>query len=225
MNIEEIIKSSPELSSLMENLPLIIMNRLFYKKYKANTVIFYKGDMLDYIYLLFNGEVQISNMFNNGCIFVIHKDNNVSFIGEQTVLAGENIASVTVTAIKDSEFILIRKDDFLRWLELDHKFALYQLKNLAKRNYYNSLELGSKSYYSKQMLLERYLCSQFEKESSSKVIINIKRQEMADSIGTSLRSLERGIASLKNEQLITIEKRKITVNQLQYNRMVEKMNE
>lgn len=223
MNIEEIIKSSEELSKLMENLPLSIMKRLFYKKYTANTVIFYKGDPLNYIYVLLQGEVQISNIFKDGSIYEIHRNDKISFIGEQTILAGDGYASVTITALKDSEFILIRKKDFLKWLELDHKFTLYLLKSLAKRNYNNSQDLGSKGYYSKEYLLMKFLCSKFEKEEKSIVTINIKRQEMADCIGTSLRSLERGVASLRDKNLITIIKRKITVNQLQYNQMMKEM--
>lgn len=225
MTIEEIIESNPQLNELMENIPLSIMNRMFYKKYKANTVIFYKGDPLSYIYVLFNGEVQISNIFKDGCLFEIQRNNKISFIGEQTVLAGKNIASVTITALKDSEFILIRKNDFLKWLELDHKFSLFLLKSLAKRNYNNSKELGSKGYYSKQYLLEKYLCTQFEKNEKALVIINKSRQELADCIGTSLRSLERGISKLKKEGNISIVKRKITINQLQYNRMIKNINQ
>lgn len=224
MTIEQIIKNTPQLNQLMENIPLSIMNRMFYKIYKANTVIFYKGDPLSYIYLLFNGEVQISNIFKDGCVFEIHRNNQISFIGEQTILAGNDIASVTVTALKDSEFILIRKSDFLKWLELDHKFTLFLLRSLAKRNYENSKELGSKGYYSKQYLLEKYLCTQFEKNDCALVVIDKTRQELADCIGTSLRSLERGISELKKDGNISVVKRKITINQLQYNRMVKKLS-
>ncbi|MGD6729709.1 MAG: Crp/Fnr family transcriptional regulator [Pleomorphochaeta sp.] len=224
MTIEQIIKNTPQLNQLMENIPLSIMNRMFYKIYKANTIIFYKGDSLSYIYLLFNGEVQISNIFKDGCVFEIHRNNQISFIGEQTILAGNDIASVTVTALKDSEFILIRKSDFLKWLELDHQFTLFLLRSLAKRNYENSKELGSKGYYSKQYLLEKYLCTQFEKNDCALVVIDKTRQELADCIGTSLRSLERGISELKKDGNISVVKRKITINQLQYNRMVKKLS-
>ncbi len=225
MTIAEIIGSSKELTQLMKQMPIHVRERLFYKKYEPNSVLFYKGDNLDYIYLLFRGEVQIANMFNNGSVFVIDRKNGISFIGEQTVLADENHASVTATALSESEFIVIRRTDFLHWLKVDHSFALYLLHCLAARNYRNSLDSGAKGYYSKRLLLERYLCTQFERQKNSRIVISIKRQELADTIGMSLRSLERSLSELKGESLLSVERRSIIINQHQYNILQEKISQ
>ena len=221
MDIQEIIESNSSLSSLMDTLPLRIMGRLISKTYKPNSIIFYKGDYLRYVYILYEGEVKIANTYKDGYVFEINRINVVNFLGEQAILSEKNIASVTVSSISTAKVLLIKSKDFIEWLKLDNKFALFILKDMALRGYSNSINLGAKGYLLKKQLLEQYLCHEFEKEESSNVIIKIKRQDMSERIGTSLRSLERGISELKKDGLISFQKRHICVNQLQYAQMIE----
>ena len=216
MDINEILNNNLKLGNLMKNLPIRIIERMISKTYKANSILFYKGDPIRYIYALYEGEVQISNTFKDGYIYEINRTRMINFIGEQTILSEHNIASVTVTTMTPCKFILIRPADFLEWIKYDNEFALFLLRDMSRRGYENSISLGANGYLSKKQLLEKYLCTQYENQNESKVTIQTKRQTMSECIGVSLRSLERGISSLKNEKLITIEKRKITVNQLQY---------
>lgn len=55
--------------------------------------------------------------------------------------------------------------------------------------------------------------------------INKKRQQIADELGISLRTVHRNIKKLKQQELITIDTGKLYVNWEQYKALIDKLDE
>ncbi len=225
MEIHEIIENNIALSKVMKNIPPRIKATLVHQVYKPNSIIFYKGDYLKYIYILYDGEVRVSTSYKDGYIFEITRNDTINFMGEQAVLAGANIASVTISAATTAKVLLIKTKYFLEWIKADNDFAFYLLENISKLSYYNAVTIGSKGYLTKKQLLQQYFCNEFEKSNLSIVTIDKTRQAISECIGASLRSVERCVTDLKNRNLITVTKRKISINQLQYSQLIEELSE
>lgn len=222
-DVNEIISQNEKLSDLMVNLPARIKSRLIVKTYKPNSILFYQDDILSNIYIHYDGEVQIYNTFNDGYTYEIGRTDFINFIGDQDVLSGHKLASVTIKTITECSFIVMKSSDYLNWIQNDSKIAMFVINVLAMRCFDNSRSKGLHGYLSKSKLVESYFCSQYELSDKDTVILLQKRQDMAYCIGVSLRSLERAISSLKKNNLISIQNRKISIDQNQYLQMVDEL--
>ncbi len=214
--MNELRRNSKELKDLIDRMPREIKERCLVQKKSENNILFYKGDPLEYIYILCEGEVRVMNIFKKGSVYIVSDGGLAQFIGEQGVLAGEEYAAVTVITVSDCTFMKIHREDFLRWIDQDHEFTKYLLNKLSERLYATSKEHGIRSNYPSQYLLQRYFVKTYEKYNTNEVCIQAKRQEMADEVGISLRSVERSIENLKKENKIAVRKKKIYISKDQY---------
>ena len=62
------------------------------------------------------------------------------------------------------------------------------------------------------------------KDLSGNVIIALTQNELADKVGFNIRSVQRVIATLEEENLITIKNRKMMLSYDQYLRLINEMN-
>lgn len=225
MNLDAYINQNLELREIMAGIPQSVKRRCALVRFQAGTILFYKGDLLEGIFLLCEGKIKVMNIFSKGNVYIVGEMNHITFVGEQAILAGEKKASVTVEAAEDSVMIRIPIDAFLEWVDKDHELAKLLLKRLAKRQYSLSLDHGERSYQSCSYLLGKYLIKVYEKSPELEVRIIETRQTIADKIGISLRSVEREIQSMREHGLITIRKRKAYINEEQYHKLVQMIEE
>ncbi len=221
MDLNAYINQNEELRTIMAGIPDRVKRRCALVHFQAGTILFYKGDLLEGIFLLCEGTTKVMNIFSKGNVYLVSEMNHITFIGEQAILAGEKKASVTVEAVTDCTMIRIPIDAFLEWIDRDHGLTKLLLRRLAIRQYGVSLKHGDRSYQSCSYLLEKYLVKRYEKTAEEEVRVAETRQTIADKLGVSLRSVERGISQLKEKELITVRKRKAYINEEQYHRLVE----
>lgn len=86
-----------------------------FKKFKAGETIIEEGDMGSEMYIVLAGEVEIMKKTRAGddyTVVVLKAEYNV-FFGE-LALIDDDKRSATIKALKDSEFLIIHKKDFLK---------------------------------------------------------------------------------------------------------------
>ena len=216
VELHELIKNSNELSSVIKTMPISVKNKCLVKKVEANKTLFLKGDILDCVYILCEGKVRIFNTLREGNIFTVRAGKGVEFIGEQGIIAGKKEAALTIESTTECILIKVEKKDFLYWIDKDHRFTKYLLTKLANRIYPISKDQGVRSFYSSSYLLKKLLIEEYKKRETNNNQILITRQQMAERIGISLRSVERGIKNLKITNKVTIKNRKLYINEKQY---------
>ena len=74
-----------------------------------------------------------------------------------------------------------------------------------------------------QLFLTRQVRTKIE--DNDYVLINEKRQQIADEMGMSIKTVNRGIKKLKEDNLITIIKGKIYIDKNQYLKMIRILEE
>lgn len=205
-----------DLYKLFPKLPIEVKENMEIKKIEKEKLIFSKGDIVKYIYILYEGSTRALNFFKSGNIYDIGKNSAITFLGEQEVISKHTIYSVSVETITPCTLLLLDIDIFLKWLEVDIDLAHFLLRQLSERVYYSSSEKGNSSYLSTKELIISYFLKKYEENLGDILIFDETQQELAEQIGTSLRSLARVVAELKKERIISISKKKININLQQY---------
>ncbi|SHH60023.1 Crp/Fnr family transcriptional regulator [Clostridium grantii] len=227
MSIESFINNKPYLANLFMGMPAEIRMKCVVENFHAKTVIVKKDEEPKYIYIVYSGTLKIFNEFQNGRILETAIVNDMDFLGLIEILASKEKIAATVETVTDCIALRISKKDFLKWMESDHYLAVIVAKKMAKDFYNIAYSNGELLLNSTMYTIIAYLIK-LAKEDIDKgeiVFINKKRQQIADELGISLRTVHRNVKQLKQQQLITIENAKIYINENQYKALIDKLKE
>jgi CRP/FNR family cyclic AMP-dependent transcriptional regulator len=197
------------------------------ESFKARTVMVKKDEEPKYVYIIYSGTLKIFNEFQNGRILETAIVNDMDFVGLIEILASKQKIAATVETVTECVTVKISKKDFLRWIEKDHYLSIIIAKKMAKDFYSIAYSNGELLLNSTMYTLISFII-QWAKEQigqGKEVFINKKRQQIADELGISLRTVQRNIKKLKQEELITVKNAKVYVNKKQYNLLINKLQE
>ncbi|GMQ60233.1 hypothetical protein AN1V17_46330 [Vallitalea sediminicola] len=223
MLLQELMEYQPKLRRILEGMPSNIKERCRLKTYKSDSTIIKKGEDIKYVDILCKGELNVVNEFANGSIYIFDTNKAIDFIGEMEILADEPRAVVTNVAKTDCIVFRILKTDFMKWIECDNYITLMLAKKLAARSCYTSCYQGYSHYYPAVHMIKRFIIEYVKSEINDNniVYINKKRQEIADILGMSVKTVGRNITKLKERGLVTIKKGKIYIDKKQYEDMID----
>lgn len=227
MSIEDFINNKPYLANLFMGMPAEIRMKCVVQNFDAKTVMVKKDDEPKYIYIIYSGTLKIFNEFQNGRILETAIANDMDFVGLIEILASKDKIAATVETVTNCVALRISRKDFLKWLENDHYLAMIIARKMA-RDFYNiaysngELLLNSTMYTIVSSIIE---WTKKDIEEGKVAFINKKRQQIADELGISLRTVHRNIKKLKQQGLITIDLAKIYVNSDQYKALIDKLDE
>jgi CRP/FNR family cyclic AMP-dependent transcriptional regulator len=223
MLLQQLMDKNEDLKKLLSGMPQDIRGRCSLKLYKSDNYIIKKGDEIKYVGILCKGELNVLNEFANGSIYLFHVNEAIDFIGEMEILANQPLAVVTNQAKSDCMVLKILKSDFLKWIEQDNYITSIVAKRLAIRLCHESPLQGYSHYYPAAHMIKRFIVEYVMNgfDNAKEVLINKKRQEIANMLGISIKTVDRNIKKLKEQDLVTIKKGKIYVNEEQYLKLVD----
>ena len=169
------------------------------KKYDKNNIIFFEGDICNYVCVIKSGEVSIKtfNYDKEIEINLLHKD---ELFGDSLILSSDPRYLGNVVALSDSVLYLIEKDNWLKLLENKTilKNYLEIVSNKVIKIQSKVKILSQKSIRDKIMF---YLIT--ESKKINKDIIRIKSKEsLALYLNVPRPSLSRELILLKEDGLI-----------------------
>lgn len=189
---------------------------------KLETVTF-KGDSIKKIYISLEGKMQVKNEFENGFIYSFAEVESISYIGAMEIMANEYEYSATLQTTTTCTMIEIEVDDFINWINKDHELALRVLRFVSKDMYKQSLKKGEGFAYPAIYSLISYFTSVYENEGESTVNLKKSREEIGSKLGFSIRTINRNIKLLKEENLISVNRKTISINEEQFNKLIYKL--
>lgn len=225
MRMEELQNESKELKDLIRDMPQEIMQRCRVKHIAPQVEIMRKFEKMKHVYILCEGECEVQRSFKDGQLYVLGKIKGFKLIGEQEVLAEIEETSATVKTVSKCRFLLIRQEDFWDWIRVDSHAAIYLLKYMAQRLNEATRQAGIPFYYPSIYQLKKYLVGAYEEAKIDNLRVKVKRQQIADELGISLRSVERCVRELKDQGLIRIIKGKMEMNRVEYEKMLDTLDE
>jgi CRP/FNR family cyclic AMP-dependent transcriptional regulator len=227
MKLEALVKSEPQLEKLLLNMPEEIRQKVSLKQIGAGETLVKKGEKVQQVYILIQGEVKVANEFSNGRLYTYAHVQAVSFLGELEILAGAADFASTVEAVTACRVLQISAENFTKWLECDHSVLLAITKVLAKKMYPTSRENGTVIFLPGVRKLQAYItkyCSEKE-QGGEAFLLDRKRQQIADELGISVKTVNRCVEKLKEEGFLQVKRGKIYITQEQYAQLQVMMKE
>ena len=115
-------------------------------------------------------------------------------------------------------------NDFINWIENDHKLALDVLHFVSNNMYKQAVKTGEVLAYPAICTLINYLINVFESENKKEVFIEKTREEIGSILGFSVRTINRNLKVLKEENLLSVSRKGILITQKQCEKLYEKLN-
>jgi len=223
MTVKTIIETNEWLHGLFKNPSSSFLSKMEYLKVSSGKILIKKGESNPYIFILFVGELRVLNEYDNGRRYSYAVKSAPGFMGLLELFAQKEKATSTVMTQSESEYIRIRKNDFEKWIESD--FTMYKMiaQYFAKQMYPSINQFGTFGVYSHKKNMVKYLIDQSQHTLSTLEIVRLQqtREEMAEKLGMSLRTIYRVIDGIRNERYCNLDKGKITITKKQLELMEE----
>ena len=168
-----------------------------------------QGDAIHSVHILLEGEMRVFNAFGNGRVYTIAALKPGTFIGSYELIGGRKNYSSTIDTVCKCRIFRIRAESFLEWYRKDNKLAREMARQLAVSVCENSERSGEVLVYPGQYILGEFLIRRFENGNDDFILLKQNRQQIADTLGLSIRTVNRSIQSLKAEGALRIVKGKI----------------
>ena len=214
-----------KLQYILDHMPADIKRQTTHKVYLPGESIVRKGEEAKHVYLLTKGETRVSNEFASGQRYTFGSLDVPDLIGDLEVLAGQDLYAASNEAASTCEVIAMRAETFLQWMHIDNDFAVAVAQLLAAKMYPTSNEAGRVKFLPSLSRLHSYLLKRLGGIETDLFILHTSRQQIADDIGTSVKTVNRGVVKLKEAGLISLLHGKITINKEQQQALKDSFTE
>ncbi|NQT58306.1 MAG: Crp/Fnr family transcriptional regulator [Bacteroidetes bacterium] len=221
--IEIIISSNPVLNTLFSHITEIVLRRFTIIELPPHSILIRKGEKNLFVYIKYEGKLRIINEFDNGRMYEFASVSEIGFSGLLEMFAQKEIASSTVETMEKSKFLRIRKEHFSYWLEQD-SFAFRGIVRIFANQIYpsileNGVVFANTGSYSLGQYLERRLVGDIRQHGFG--MLEETRQEIAQNLGVSLRTIYRLTGLFRDMGIISVIRRKITMDAQQLKHLRE----
>ena len=178
------------------------------------------------VYYVIKGVYSVARISEKGKINILAKRHAPQFIGIDSAVTQKKISTATTQALEDCVVLIINQNYFVRCLRENGDFAVEIVRNLTSK-LRNSSKRSDRLLFSssKEQLLYyiyRYCLEHVQKGPVFKIAE--KKEDIADEIGISVRTLYRAMNLLKEEDAISIRDGYIFVTQKQYEQISRLFN-
>lgn len=207
----------------IEKIPITIKNKCKLRKIEKGKLLVLKGNNIEYIYIHCQGKMQVKNEFENGFVYSFANIKPIAYIGAMEIMANKQTYSSTLQTTTECIILEMAKVDFKNWINTDHKLTLKVLNFVSSRMYEQSLKTGEVLAYPAICILTNYLINVFESQDKDVVFLEKTREEIGSILGFSVRTINRNLKELKDENLITVNRKGISITKEQFDKLLNKL--
>jgi CRP-like cAMP-binding protein len=190
---------------------------------KKGGILIQKGEKTQYAYYVISGAMYVRSEFLDGNIYQFSVLKKGSIVSDIEVLSGTFINAATLVVAEDVSALRIPVKLFAEELKTNIDFLYYVSSQIASKMHASSYDRGQNLFKRGIQKTVIYLISSYEKDEDENEIVKIKktRPVIASEIGISVETLNRAVKFLKNQNQITIIKGKITINETQFQGLID----
>lgn len=140
-------------------------------------------------------------------------------VGDFEIFSESSTYNVSIRASEDCEILAIPAALYWQWIQHDENALLLRIKNVMSTLTSESVNHRKYMFMSCKERLMKYLVESYacKREKNTCILrLNRTQAELSDRVGFNVRSVQRSIAALEKEKLITLENGKITVSHEQF---------
>ncbi len=173
------------------------------QRYHKDNIILIEEEVGSTMFIILSGRVKISRISDDGREVILSILSDGDFFGEMSLLDGQT-RSANVTALEESELLVIRREDFLQLLRDFPQIAINLLKELAQRirksdEHIKSLSLQDATGRVASTLLRIAEDSGVFRRGQVEIMELPLQQDLANMAGTSRETISRVIKSLTRQ--------------------------
>lgn len=182
----------------------ISQSHYYIRSYKSDTTIMMEDNECDYLSILMEGKVNALLMNDEGKQVIIEDMNAPRPIAPAALFATESRYPVYIQSITDCKIMYIDKIQFEELMNKEPVIMKNFIRLLSDKSIFLSKKINT---FALQTLKERLVA--YLKNNSEE---RITQQELAGRLGVTRPSLSRVLSELINEGIVSVENRKILIN-------------
>lgn len=199
----EIMSRYPVIVDMTSGMPEKIWEECKMIRLRRGETLFQRADNVTHVYILCKGTAVISSEALSGNEMRVVFVGEGNTIGEMEALASETSMVYNARAYTSCDLIKLSVKSFLEWIDYDHSLCRIMATSLARKLHVASMEASEYTHYDAIVRIATLICS--EKCG----LLDMTRQELAQTCGVSVRTINRCIKRLKAEGLVSIVRGKI----------------
>ncbi len=182
------------------------------REYPRNSVILFEDDPGDALYIVSTGQVKVVLIGEDGREVILSVLGEGDFFGEMSLIDDEP-RSAHVIAMKDSNLLVLRRDDFQSQLEQHPKIALTLLRVLVQRLRRADEKIGGLVLLDVNGRVAQLLLDLAEESGGPRITRKLTHHTIAQMIGSSRETVSRAMRELVEKGCIEVSRREITITQ------------
>lgn len=190
---------------------LIRDNEIYERQYKKNTTVHSRGESCYVMDVVLTGNLVSYALAQNGSESIIFQFKSNSLIATNLIFGDSNLYPFNIYCMTDCSLLHLTKEAVCELLK-DYGFVMQFVKSLSQ----NSQGMNRKIVmYTQKSLRENildYLTALSIEQQSDTVILPLTKKQLADNFGVQRPSLFRIFKDLKDEGIIEVSNREITIN-------------
>jgi CRP-like cAMP-binding protein len=195
-----------------------LAGKLTLRKYDPGTRIFMQDDPGSTLFVIRNGQVNISAPSPKGGEAILAVMTDGDFFGELSIL-DQKPRSATATAMRPTTVFTLERDDFLEVVHTEPYLAINALAALSERLRRTNLLLGDAFFTDlptrlAKRLLELARRHGVETDHGLKIDLRLTQADLISEMGASRESVKRLLEELQDQGLILVAGKNIYVRRL-----------
>lgn len=204
--VKSLFKDNQELNELFQNCPVDILKHWEIKEYPPGAIVYRQGEKCDRLSIIGEGCVDIYVMAENGRKYSPRVLEKGDFIGEMELFEEKPLLN-SVESITKLKLLQIKREYFLKWLELDRNISMYIIKYSSSRSCKCAQKAIENSLYSLKTRVCNYLisCCKQVMDKDNYLEIKLNKEKLSERFAVTVRSINRILQDLKKESIIEVD--------------------
>jgi|GEM_PF-1595202 len=208
-----LLRSQNQLFKNIDDETLKVIMESFQKRvYPKNTKIIKERQIVDELYLVVSGKVEIldNNNEEKNSVNLIEK---YGIFGYNITLSTNNVSRYDIIALEESEMAFISKEDLLKLLIEYPQFNSNMIEFLSNINSYLIFQLDCLSKSSIKEKIFEVLKYYSYMQNTLKVVLPFNKNQLANFLSINRSSLSRELSKMQEEGVFTYENRYYVLNE------------
>lgn len=184
------------------------------KCFKENEIIFSSHQIADTIGIILSGAVDVQKLFPCGKVVTIARRTSFNLIADAAVFSKSKYYPAIISTCKPCEIVLIPKEQMLKLFTMNLNIMSNFLESVSN----NTLVLNQKvELLALNAIAEKiafYVISESENNNISPITLPFSKKTWAEYMNISRTSLSRELRQLENAGILSFDKRKIWIRNM-----------
>lgn len=208
-------------SELFHNASKVFLDNCSIKKITRNTRFVTAGENVDKVWFMLSGEVEAFEEYITGDVYVFTRYREPELFGEMEAIADIPIYSTSLIASADCVFICFPVPLYLQYLKNNGEILYIRTHSIIK-NIFNEAKVNRANLMLNSIdRIKIYFAKQYRTNNTGgKCVLANTRQQIADETGFSLKTVNRIVKKLNEQNYINISGHKLIISEDQYKRIL-----